>query len=33
LPALLMDIVGALCNDPAAVADPSGELQNILLPP
>jgi hypothetical protein len=33
LPTLMMDTVGAPCDDTTAVADPYGELQNILLPP
>jgi hypothetical protein len=31
MPALLMDTVGDICDDPTAVADPYGELQIILL--
>jgi hypothetical protein len=33
MPTLLMDTVGDHCDDPIAVADPYGELQNILMPP
>jgi len=31
LPALLLDTIGALCNDPATIVNPYGELQIILL--